>query len=62
VEIHPADTGPIANPGPPYALVEDEARPPIAAPLLGQHNAEVYCQMLGYAREQLVKLYQTGII
>jgi len=29
---------------------------------LGQHNADIYCDRLGYTKEELVKLYQTGII
>jgi crotonobetainyl-CoA:carnitine CoA-transferase CaiB-like acyl-CoA transferase len=62
VEIDRADTGPISYPGPPYALEEAQARPPSPAPYLGQHNVEIYCQTLGYTKEQLVKLYQTGII
>jgi crotonobetainyl-CoA:carnitine CoA-transferase CaiB-like acyl-CoA transferase len=62
VEIDRADTGPISYPGPPYILEDAQTRPPSPAPYLGQHNEEIYCQMLGYTREQLVKLYQTGII
>lgn len=33
-----------------------------AAPLLGQHNQEVYCDRLGYSPEQLAKLRGTGVI
>jgi crotonobetainyl-CoA:carnitine CoA-transferase CaiB-like acyl-CoA transferase len=62
VEIDRADTGPIPYPGPPYLLDDAHTRPPSPAPYLGQHNEEVYCGALGYSREQLVKLYQTGII
>jgi crotonobetainyl-CoA:carnitine CoA-transferase CaiB-like acyl-CoA transferase len=61
-EIDRADTGPVSYPGPPYLLDDAHTRPPSAAPYLGQHNLDVYCGMLGYTREQLVKLYQTGII
>jgi crotonobetainyl-CoA:carnitine CoA-transferase CaiB-like acyl-CoA transferase len=32
------------------------------APLLGEHNAEIYCGRLGYTREELVKLKESGII
>lgn len=32
------------------------------APLLGQHNAEVLCDELGYAKEDLVNLRELGII
>ena len=33
-----------------------------AAPSLSQHNADVYCGMLGYSREELSKLRQTGVV
>ena len=62
VDIDRADTGPIAYPGPPYQLAEAEIKSQHPAPYLGQHNAEVYCRVLGHTREQLAKLYQTGII
>lgn len=32
------------------------------APLLGQHNDEVYCEKLGYGNNDLVKLEETGCI
>ncbi len=32
------------------------------APLLGQHNEDVYCGKLGYAKERLVALRQLGVI
>lgn len=32
------------------------------APLLGQHNEEVYCQRLGYSRQELIRMTQAGII
>jgi crotonobetainyl-CoA:carnitine CoA-transferase CaiB-like acyl-CoA transferase len=32
------------------------------APLLGQHNVEVYCDGLGYSRADLVRLSQYGVI
>ena len=62
VEINRADTGPLPYPSPPYILKEAQAEPPTPAPYLGQHNQEVYCGTLEYTNEQLVKLYQTGII
>jgi len=62
VEIDRADTGPLPLLGPPYDFQDAPQQPPFAAPFLGQHNSEVYCEMLGYTKEQLVKLYQTGII
>ena len=62
VDIDRADTGPLPYPGPPYVLTEAPQDPPSPAPFLGQHNQDVYCGMLGFSNEQLVKLYQTGIV
>ena len=62
VDIEREDTGSIAYPGPPYIMPGVETSPPAPAPRLGQHNQEVLCDALGWSREQLVKLYQTGII
>ena len=62
VEIERPETGRITYPGAPFKLSETpwEIRHP--APLLGQHNEEVYCNTLGYARDELVKLHERGII
>ena len=62
VEIDRADTGPLAFPGPPYVFQDTQPSPVSPAPYLGQHNSDIYCDRLGYTKEQLVKLYQTGII
>ena len=62
VAIERPDTGPVSFAGPPYELSNQEASPPRPAPLLGQHNADIYCDVLDYSKEELVKLYQTGII
>ncbi len=62
VDIEREDTGSISYPGPPYIMPGVETSLPAPAPRLGQHNEEVLCGTLGWSREQLVKLYQTGII
>ena len=56
------DTGPISYPGPPYDLLDADLTGFRPAPTLGQHNRTLLCDELGYTPEQLVKLYQTGII
>ena len=61
-EIERADTGPVALPGPPYALAGADARHPRPAPTLGQHNFEVLTTELGYTPEEVAQLYRTGII
>ena len=62
VPIERPDTGPVYFAGPPYRISSQIEIAPSPAPLLGQHNSHVYCEDLGYSREELVKLYQTGII
>ena len=32
------------------------------APLLGQHNERIYCDRLGYSREDLVRLAELRVI
>ncbi len=32
------------------------------APLLGEHNEEIFCDRLGYSKQDLVKLRQYGVI
>jgi crotonobetainyl-CoA:carnitine CoA-transferase CaiB-like acyl-CoA transferase len=58
---HPL-AGTYQYPGPAYQF--SEAQPSISrrAPLLGEHNAEVYCDELGYSREDLVALRRSGVI
>ncbi|MFQ5873013.1 MAG: CaiB/BaiF CoA transferase family protein [Dehalococcoidia bacterium] len=61
VEIeHPA-TGLLKYPGAPFAMGETPGRSG-RAPLLGEHNQEVYCAVLGYSRQELAKLRQVGAI
>jgi hypothetical protein len=40
----------------------DLSWPAERAPLLGEHNEEIYCGRLGYTKEDLVKFRQTGVI
>ena len=57
---HPA-RGKISIPGCPVKL-EDSPAEVKSAPLLGQHNAEIYGQMLGLGQEQLDQLKSQGVI
>jgi crotonobetainyl-CoA:carnitine CoA-transferase CaiB-like acyl-CoA transferase len=62
VEVYHPETGPVVYPGAPFKM----SRTPWAirrpAPLLGEHNAEVYCGRLGYSPEELVMLRAEGLV
>ena len=62
VEIDHPVAGRFKYPGGPYKLSATPWKVERPAPLLGEHNEEVYCQMLGYSRTDLVKMRQAGII
>ncbi len=62
VEIDHPEAGKLKYPGAPCNFQQPfwEVRRP--APLLGQHNEEVFCQRLGCTRGELVRLGQAGVI
>jgi len=57
---HPA-TGKLTYPGAPFKMGETPWQVSRPAPLLGQHNEEVYGE-LGYSKEDLVRLREAGVI
>ena len=57
---HPA-AGTLHYPGPPFRMSETPGRPG-RAPLLGEHNEEVYGVWLGYDRQRLTLLRRAGVI
>ncbi|MBI4498558.1 MAG: CoA transferase [Chloroflexi bacterium] len=62
VEIdHPA-AGTLTYPGAPFMMTETPWRLRRPAPLLGQHNEEVYCGRLGYSRQDLLRLRAHGVM
>ena len=58
---HPV-AGTITYPGAPYRMSATPAAPERPAPMLGEHNEPVFCDMLHYTREQMVRMRQGGII
>jgi crotonobetainyl-CoA:carnitine CoA-transferase CaiB-like acyl-CoA transferase len=58
---HPA-TGKLRYPGLPYRFSNLRRVGKRPAPLLGQHNEEVYCNRLRLTKQELVKLRQAGVI
>jgi formyl-CoA transferase len=61
VDVEHPVRGKFSMPGCPVQL-EDSPVELRVAPLLGQHNAEVYGQMLGIGAEQLAQLKEQGVI
>ncbi len=62
VEIEHSVAGKLRYPGAPYKLSETPWAVQQPAPLLGQHNEEIYCKRLGYSHDQLSNLRTMGII
>ena len=58
---HPV-MGRVTMPGAPFKLLETPWQPRSPAPLLGEHNQEVYGERLGYSRGELTRLRQQGVI
>jgi crotonobetainyl-CoA:carnitine CoA-transferase CaiB-like acyl-CoA transferase len=49
-------------PGLPYQLTNTTPANNFGAPLLGQHNEEIYCNRLGYSKQDMVRLKEAGVI
>jgi crotonobetainyl-CoA:carnitine CoA-transferase CaiB-like acyl-CoA transferase len=58
---HPV-MGKVTMPGAPFKMMETPWQLRNRAPLLGEHNEEVYCHQLGYSKDNMVKLREGGII
>ncbi len=61
-EIDHSQTGKLTYPGAPYQLSETPWRVDRSAPLLGQHNEEILCGKLGYSKQELVSMRESGVI
>ena len=61
VEVDHPVTGKLQHPGLPFKMAASPGQINRPAPLLGQHNDEVY-EGLGYTREDLVRLRERGVI
>jgi crotonobetainyl-CoA:carnitine CoA-transferase CaiB-like acyl-CoA transferase len=62
VEIDHPMTGPLTYPGLPYRFIGAAPAKRLPAPLLGQHNKDVFCDRLQFTQQDLVKLAQAGAI
>ncbi|MBI4307668.1 MAG: CoA transferase [Chloroflexi bacterium] len=61
-EIAHPEAGALPYPSAPYKLSRTPWRARRPAPRLGEHNREVYCDLLGLSSTQTVKLYEAGVI
>ena len=61
-EIEHPEMGKVKCPSAPYKFSETPWRLDRPAPLLGQHNEDIYCKRLGYRKKALVKMRGTGVI
>jgi len=62
VEIDHPKTGKVKYPAAPYKFSETPWIAELPAPLLGEHNEEIFNRRLGYSKEELIKLKATGVI
>ena len=62
VDIDHPETGTLTYPGQPINMTDGGFQINRPAPLLGQHNEEILCGMLGYSKEDLIRLQQMNAI
>lgn len=62
VEVEHPRAGKYRYPGWPYQMSATPARVTRPAPLLGQHNREVLCSVLGYSEQEYQRLQQISVI
>lgn len=62
VDLEHPELGKIRDIGAPFKLPESPGGPRRPAPLLGQHDAEVYGTLLGLSAEDLARLRRDGVI
>jgi crotonobetainyl-CoA:carnitine CoA-transferase CaiB-like acyl-CoA transferase len=62
IEVKHPGNGKRQYPGVPYLFSDINREEPAAAPSLGQHNEEIYCERLGYTRNDLDKFREAGVI
>ena len=61
-EVEHPQAGTYPYPGVPFKITDHQPALHRPAPLLGQHNTEVYVEMLKRSPQDLVKLRQAGVI
>ena len=62
VEIEHSKAGKLKYPQAPYKFSKTPWAAVRPAPLLGEHNEEIYCDYLGYSKKELIRLFMSGVI
>ncbi len=62
VEVDHPETGVLKYPGAPAKLSKTPWSIDRPAPMLGEHNEDVYCKRLGYSHEDMAELRRAGVI
>lgn len=62
VEVEHKTAGKVRMPGFPLKMSATPGEIRLAAPLLGEHSAEVLKEMLGYTDEQIQELRKAGVV
>ena len=62
VRVNHPETGQVIYPGAPFKMSKTPWEVRSSAPILGQHNNAVFCDLLGYNRSDIVRLREAGII
>ena len=62
VEAAHPEAGALKYPSAAYQFSRTPWRLERPAPLLGQHNEEVFCRRLGYSREDVARMRESGIV
>ena len=62
VEVEHPVAGKVRQPGAPFIMSETPWAVERPAPTMGQHNEEILCGLIGYSKEELVKLRKEGAI
>jgi crotonobetainyl-CoA:carnitine CoA-transferase CaiB-like acyl-CoA transferase len=62
VDMEHPNIGKFKAPGLPYNFSETPGQTASPAPTLGQHNKGIICARLGYSSEDLVRMFQMGVV
>jgi len=62
IEVEQVISGKVKVPGSPLKLSRTPSDPACPAPFLGEHNHEIYCDLLGLSEEETRQLADEGII